>query len=159
MENNSTFNRNMYNFRDCYSPKGYYKEFLPKEVYDLYKDEYWSNHTYLWDLNKIDDLLQIGHNRKIIAEKYKLKKLGNKKIPQYATKEFIVNDKHSYIKDMRDHNEYFITENKNYVCIFSRYYNDVDTKTILENGYEEIEPIYNIKDKSFIKIIPKKERL
>lgn len=140
-----------------YTPSGYYRDFLPKEVYELYKNKYWSNHSYtdsVQNENYIKHLEELGINRKIVAEKYGLKPLKNIKIPEYAHKEFqVIKDKY---RDIRDHNEYFITKDKEYVCIFSRYYNDDDTETILDKGYCLIEPIYNTDDKTFIKKVPKR---
>jgi hypothetical protein len=60
----------------------------------------------------------------------------------------------------RDHTEYYLDTDGNIVSIFSvssvsggNLLND-----ILTSGYKEIEPLYNLGDKTFIKVIPRRRR-
>jgi hypothetical protein len=60
----------------------------------------------------------------------------------------------------RDHTEYYLDTDGNTISIFSipsvndeNLFNDIET-----SGYKEIEPLYNLKDKTFIKVIPRRRR-
>jgi len=130
-------------------PTGYYSDFIPYEVYDIFKGNYWCNFTYSKYPFQISELIQLGINRKIIAERYNLKKINYNKLPQYVLKD--TNN------ETNDHNEYFyIIQNgkKKWVCITSpNYNNEHNTQKLIERGYILIEPIYTLSvSNSFMKV-------
>jgi hypothetical protein len=56
----------------------------------------------------------------------------------------------------KDHPEYYTDTDKNIVSVFSKYIADDDTETlelIEKSGYKKINPIYNLDQKTFIKVI------
>ena len=64
---------------------------------------------------------------------------------------------HNFMKH-KDHPEYYTDTNKNIVSVFSIYIRDDDTKVlelIEKSGYKQIDPIYDLNQKTFIKVIIK----
>jgi len=80
--------------------------------------------------------------------------------PSYVKKrmrEWIEN--HSNIMRHKDHPEYYTDTDKNMVSVFSKYIRDDDTEVlelIEKSGYKQIAPIYNLDQKTFIKVIYKR---
>lgn len=54
----------------------------------------------------------------------------------------------------RDHTEYYLDNDGNTISIFSIWEDTEMIEKILQNGYIEIEPIYDLNQKTFIKVIP-----
>ena len=137
----------------------YYRDLLPKSIYTLYKDTYWSNHQYSnkFSLEHLEQLNEMVKNREIIAERYGLKKRITKFPQKYNIHVSInppnrkYNDYHEYY---RDHIEYYKDNDNHIISIFSMYCNNEDLINLIQqNGYQIIEPIYNKDQKTFIKKI------
>ena len=65
-----------------------YKDLLPQEVYNIYKDCYWANHSYSnCSQDEIYNIKELGENRAGIAEVFKLKKY-NPRMPKYVWYQF-----------------------------------------------------------------------
>ena len=75
-------------------------------------------------------------------------------------KQYMRNWLENYSNFMRhkDHPEYYTDTDKNIVSVFSVYINDNNTELlelIEKSGYKQIDPIYDLDQKTFIKVITK----
>ena len=139
----------------------------------LYKDTYWGNGGYHTD--HIDRELIICKNRDTLAEKYALKSCIKNIPKKYSSQVEVLKDK-IYIQQLaeenptwnisllprladhwyRDHPEYYRTQEGNLVSIFSTYdTSDEVTQLNLRNGYVLVDPIYNSRANTFVKLIYK----
>jgi len=144
-------------------PLGKYRDLLPKEIYNLFKDTYWGNHQYHHE-NEKAELYELIENRINIANRYNLKKnTCITKIAKKYLKEMALSDiERKYINDYgifmkyRDHPEYYKTKDDNIISIFSQHFTEEELEATIKAGYQLVEPIYNKNQKTLLKVIYKR---
>jgi hypothetical protein len=119
-----------------YKPFYYEQTKYPK----IYSRFYWG--SFSDDLNEI-----IKDNRNKFVLEYDIK--NSCKPPQYVEIE-------THLKG-KDHCEYYLNNNKQYVIIMSPYENK-DRESFIDKGWNEIYPLYSINAITFIKIIDMKRK-
>ena len=101
-----------------------------------------------WKELIIGDLTDVEREMSIV---YRLEK-----VVKQAMRIWVQN--HNNIIKHKDHMEYYTDIDKNIVSVFSKYITDDDTETlelIEKSGYKRINPIYDLDQKTFIKVIQK----
>ncbi len=121
----------------------------------LYSNTYWAYNSY--DTNDafwMNEEVILCKNRDLIAQKYGFQKYldsydleKNKKYKQYF--EVIA----PLRGEVRDHIEYYKTNDNNIACIISNYENEDHAILLISKGYTEIEPVYSTSCTSYIKIV------
>jgi len=121
------------------------------EYPDLYKDTYWGAFDYAL-VDEIDETIIQNRNR--FANEYCLRSHLNDVGSKYE-KDVELNGEASW--RLRDHIEYYKTQDKSVVAVFS--ISGVSQKTTemaMENGYTEIYPLYLRSATTFVKAIARK---
>ena len=97
----------------------------------------------------------IGENRNKIAEQFELKKYyspDHSRMKNINKKAELVFNGH----DIRDHIEFYKNKNKKIVTLFSVQAHTICEEKhefILKNGYQFVDPLYQLDQKSYIKIL------
>jgi hypothetical protein len=75
---------------------GYYKDLLPKNIYNIYCNTYWGNHQYTREEDK-EELYKLIKNREILVDLFNIKKRTTN-IPKKYYKNIMVIDYKEYEK-------------------------------------------------------------
>ena len=119
----------------------------------IYNGCYWGHHSVNKDA--YEPLEPIIINRNSFVETYNIKK--SSEIPcsyQTIRKKFQLKDENGNMLNWyRDHTEYYKTNKKETICIFSQYVKDKDKKLLEANGYIEIAPMYDMGQNTYMKMV------
>lgn len=139
-------------------PRIRYGDLLPTKVKKIFDGVYWAN--FMTDIvDTKEKIIELGKNRKLIADKYELKSRPAKR-PNYIDKEYQLEDKDG--NRIADHMEVYKNKNNQWVIIMSPYGCDLERESgakkyqaFIDKGYTQIENIYSYDAVSFIKVFPK----
>lgn len=120
----------------------------------LFSGSYWGSYNKLteWDIPKETI---IGENRNKIVETFEL-------IKSYSpadSRRKNINKKAELVfngNDVRDHIEYYKNKNKKLVTLFSVQAHTICEERhafILKNGYKLVDPLYDLHQKSYVKVL------
>jgi hypothetical protein len=136
------------------------KEYIDKRSADftnypkLFRGSYWGCYNKLRESDIPRETI-IGQNRNKIAEMFELKKsycpadMRMKNINKKAELFF-----NGY--DVRDHIEFYKNKNKKIVTLFSVQAHTICEERhafILKNGYQMVDPLYDLGQKSYVKVL------
>lgn len=109
---------------------------------------------------RLFDILSIKDDDGVLKNYKKSKYYNNKDFKNY----YLYNESIGRVDDKivekirTRHNEYYLSKKYDncIIHIFSHHTTDEEDKVIIEDGYKKIEPLYSPRQKTFIKIAPKK---
>lgn len=125
--------------------KGYPYYYTMTKYPRIYNKTYWGHFGY--DKEKGDNIT--FENRNQFIEDYQIKNI-------YNDKRVRINNKirNELLKVRNDHNESYITKNKNILLVNSPYYvSDEEREILINNGWTEIYKLYSHTANTFIKIL------
>jgi len=116
----------------------------------LFKNTSWGNLELIDNIESKNKLIQIGQNRNQFVLDYNIKKITFRALSskEYNETSIIINN-----KIPQGHIEHYINTDKKLVCIFIMNSTDEEHNIILEKGYIEYSPFYNLDQKTYIKVL------
>lgn len=120
----------------------------------LFGGSYWGSYSKLKEFQRPNETIIAG-NRNKIAEQFELKKHYE---PAYNRRKNITKKAELVFNgyDLRDHIEYYKNKNKKLITLFSVQSHSIDEEKhefIINNGYQLVDPLYALDQKSYIKIL------
>jgi len=118
---------------------------------NLFKNTYWGSYNKLYEHDKESETI-IGVNRNKLVKLYQLKKIimSNKITKKIKNQSELI----MIEKDIRDHIEYYKTNDNKILTLFSAAcLNYEECEFIIQQGYTQFEPLYSNSNKSYLKII------